>query len=171
MNPMKKIRLEKVTINIGVGEAGPRLEKAKNLLSKLAANKVVVTMARRRNPFGVSKGRAIGVMATLRGKEAREFLISVLKSKDNIVSPDQFDDNGNFSIGIKEYIELPEIKYDPDIGMMGLDVCVTLTRPGFRVKKRAYKQRKTGKEHRITKDEAREWLKKEFNVNITKAEE
>lgn len=171
MNPMRKIELEKVTVNMGVGEAGPDLERAKKLLEKLTGKKVVVTKAHQRNPFGVTKGRPIGVMVTLRGNEARKFLAGALASKDNVVSPDQFDCNGNFSLGIKEYIELPDVKYDPDIGIMGMDVCVTFARPGFRVKKRVYRRGKIGKTHRITREEAGDWLKREFNVNITKAGE
>lgn len=171
MNPMREIRLEKVTINIGAGESGPNLEMAKRLLEKISEGKVVVTKTHKRSTFGVAKRRPIGVKITMRGKRAREFLVRVLKARENRISPDQFDDNGNFSMGIKEYIDLPGLKYDPEIGIMGMDVCVTLARPGFRVKSRKIRPKKVGKRQRITKEEAREWVKREFDVKITKEEE
>ena len=171
MNKMREIRLEKVTINIGVGEAGPKLEMAKKLLEKISEEKVVITKTHKRSTFGVAKKRPIGVKITLRGEKAKEFLINTLKAKDNRINPDQFDGNGNFSIGVKEYIDLPGVKYDPEIGIMGMDVCVTLVRPGFRVKNRKIRSKKVGKKHRITKEEAKEWMEKEFDVKVTKEEE
>lgn len=171
MNKMRKIRLEKVTINIGAGEAGPKLENSKKLLEKFFENKVVVTRTHKRTTFGVAKNRPIGVKATLRGEKAKEFLKSAFHALDNKLKASQFDDNGNFSLGIKEYIHLPGVKYDPEIGIMGMDVCVTLERPGFRIKRRKIKPRKVGKRHRITKEEAQEWVSKEFGVKIIKGEE
>ena len=70
------------------------------------------------------------------------------------------------SIGLKEYIDLPNVNYDPDIGIVGMDVSVTLERPGFRVKKRRIKKSKIGKKHLISKGETIEWLKKKFGVRI-----
>ncbi len=171
MNKMRKIRLEKVTINIGAGEAGPKLESAKKLVKKFSESKIVVTKTHRRTTFGVAKHRPIGAKITLRGERAKEFLRSVLHALDDILKPSQFDDNGNFSIGIKEYIHIPGVKYDPEIGIMGMDVCVTLERPGFRVKKRKIKPKRVGGKHRITREEAQEWAKKEFGVKISEGEE
>lgn len=171
MNPMREIRLEKVTINIGVGEAGVKLETAKKLVEKLSEGKVVITKTHKRTTFGVAKKKPIGVKISMRGGKAKEFLINVLKSNENRLRPEQFDTNGNFSIGIKEYIDIPGVKYDPEIGIMGMDVCVTLERPGFRVKRRKILRKKVGKKHRITKDEAMEWVKREFDVQISREEE
>lgn len=171
MNPMKEIRLEKVTINMGVGGAGPKLEMAKKLLEKLSEGKAVVTKTHKRTTFGVAKKKPIGVKITMRGEKAKEFLRNVLKANENRISPEHFDNNGNFSIGVKEYIDLPGIKYDPEIGMMGMDVCVTLERPGFRIKRRRIRQKKIGNKHRITKEEAKEWVKNEFDAEISKEEE
>ena len=74
MNPMKEIRIEKVTINIGCGEPGEKLEKAKNLLEKLVERKIVLTKTKKRSTFGVPKGRTIGCKVTLRGQTAIDFL-------------------------------------------------------------------------------------------------
>ncbi len=171
MNPMREIMLEKITINIGVGEAGPKLEMAKKLLEKLSEKKVVVTKTHKRTTFGVAKKRPIGVKVTIRGEKAKEFLRNTLKANENRMSPDQFDNNGNFSIGVKEYIDLPGVKYDPEIGIIGMDICVTLVRPGFRIKRRKIRKKKVGKKHRITKEETKEWVKKEYDVEISKEEE
>ena len=171
MNKMREIRLEKVTINMGAGEAGPKLESAKKLVGKFSENKIVVTKTHKRSTFGVAKNRPIGVKVTIRGEKAKEFLRSVLQALDNRLKAAQFDDNGNFSLGIKEYIHIPGVKYDPEIGIMGMDVCATLERPGFRIKKRRVRPKKVGKKHRITKEEAQEWVKKEFGVKVVKAEE
>lgn len=168
MSRMRKIRLEKVTINMGAGEAGQKLENAKKLVGKFSENKIVVTKTHKRTTFGGAKHRPIGAKVTLRGENAKEFLVKVLHALDNILKDTQFDKNGNFSLGVKEYIHIPGLKYDPEIGIMGMDVCVTLERPGFRVKRRRVRPKKIGKKHRITKDESQEWVKKEFGVKIVK---
>lgn len=169
-NPMRAIRLDKLTLNIGMGEAGPGLDKAKALLHKLSQMKVVVTKTRKRTTFGGAKGRPIGVKVTLRGRAAAELLEKLLQAADNRIKPGQFDSNGNFSFGIKEYINIPGIKYDPDIGILGMDVCVTLMRPGFRVSRRRVRPGRIGKSHRITPQDAQEWVKAMFKTNVTEEE-
>jgi large subunit ribosomal protein L5 len=167
MNRMKEIRLEKLTLNMGAGEPGPELEKSKKLLEMVTGKKVVLTKSKKRSTFGVAKGRHIGVMTTIRGNEAHELLERLLRAVENKLDSARFDSSGNFSFGIAEYIEIPEVDYDPDIGIRGFDVCVTLERPGYRVKKREYKKRSVGKSHLITPDEAREWVKSEFGVDVS----
>jgi len=166
-NPMRNIGLEKLTLNMGAGEAGPGLDKSKKLLEFISQSKVVITHTHKRSTFGPAKGRPIGVMVTLRGEKARELLTKLLQANDNKIKPTQFDKNGNFSFGIKEYIHIPGFKYDPDIGIMGFDVAVTLTRPGFRVSKKRIRPGKVGVAHRIKPEEAMEWAKKELNVEVT----
>ena len=163
---MKEIKIEKVTLNMSTGAPGPELEKAKKLLEMITGDSVVKTRTHKRSTFGVAKGREIGVMTTLRGQEARELLEKFFQSKENKISASQFDKSGNFSLGIEEYINIPGVNYDPDIGIMGFDVSVSLERPGYRVSKRSYGKSKVGKAHRITPDEAMEWVKKEFGVEI-----
>jgi large subunit ribosomal protein L5 len=166
MNRMKEIRLEKLTLNMGAGESGPKVEKSKKILEKIVSGKVVVTVTSGRTTFGMAKKRDIGVMVTLRGKKAMELLKRLLEAAENKLKPSQFDSSGNFSFGIHEYINIPGIKYDPDVGILGMDVCVTLERQGFRVKKRRIKPGIIGKTHRITPAEAMEWAKKEFGVQM-----
>jgi len=165
MNPMRKIRIEKITINIGCGESGEKLERAKKLLKKLTNKKIAVTHTHRRTTFGVAKGRPIGCKITLRKKDAEEFLKKFLDAVDNKLSESVFDYQGNFSFGIKEHIDIPGVRYDPEIGILGMDVCVTLERPGFRVKNKRLSH-KIGKKHLIRPEEAKEWVVKNYGVEI-----
>jgi len=162
---MRDIRIEKVTINIGVGESGDKLDRAKNLLEKLVEKKVVTTKTSKRTTFGTPKGRPIGCMVTLRKKDAEIFLKKALEAVDNKLPESVFDKQGNFSFGIKEHIDLPGVKYDPDIGIFGMDVSVTLERPGFRVKRKRIWS-KIGKSHLITPKEAKHWVIKNYNVEV-----
>lgn len=166
MSAMREIRIEKLTLNMSTGAPGPELEKARKLLGMISGKKIVTTKTHKRSTFGVAKGREIGAMTTLRGEEARELLVRLLQSVENKMVSTQFDENGNFSLGIEEYINIPGVNYDPDIGIMGFDVSVSLERPGYRVKKRSCGKTKVGKSHRITPEEAMEWVKKEFDVQL-----
>ena len=166
MNPMRDIRVEKVVINIGVGEAGEKLDRAVILLSKLTNKKVLVTKTSRRTTFGTPRNRPIGCKVTLRGKDALGFLKNAFEAVDNHVKGTVFDSQGNFSFGIKEHIELSGVKYDPDIGIYGMDVCVSLERRGYRVMRRRISS-KMGHDHRIKPNEAQQFVEKSFGVKVT----
>ena len=166
-NPMRQIRIEKVVLNIGCAGDLQKIERAEKLLKYLTGReRVLITKSKRRSTFGIAKGKPIGVKVTLRKKEALEFLKKAFAAIDNKLKASWFDEEGNFSFGIKEYIDLPGVKYKPEIGMLGMDVCVTLERPGFRIKRRKVQKRKIPKEHRISKEEAIEWVKKTFGVEV-----
>ena len=162
---MREIKIEKVILNIGCGSDQDKLKRAQKLLQNITDQKPMVTRTKRRTTFGMPKKKAIGVKVTLRKNKAVEFLKDALQAVDNELREKQINDD-NFSIGIKEYIDLPKATYDPDVGILGMDVCVTLERPGYRVKKRKNKKSKIGKKHLITKIETIEWLKNKFGVNI-----
>ncbi len=165
-NPMRKIRIEKVTLNIGVKQPQDA-EKAYKLLEKITNRKPIYTIATRRaRTFKVRRGLPIGAKITLRKEYAEEILKKLFEAKDNKIKESNFDEYGNFGFGIEEYLEIPGIKYDPSIGVMGLDVFVNLERPGYRVKRRKYRKSKIGKNHLITKEEAIEFIKNKFNVQI-----
>jgi len=172
-NPMRGVRVQKVTLNIGVGEAGQSLENAKKLLTMVTEEKPIVTTAKVRNPvFKIKKGDPIGVKVTLRGEKAVDVLRKSFKAAENKILEYSFDRSGCFSFGVKEYIDYPGIKYDPKIGIIGFDVCVTLARPGTRVKRRRRaKARRISGKHVITPDESREFVKKEFGVAVVGKEE
>ncbi len=166
-NPMKKIRIGKVTLNIGVGEAGESLARAETVLRQLSSAKTVQTVCKVRQPtWGLRKGLHIGVKSTLRGKLALDFLKRAFAAVDNRINKKSFDLQGNFSFGIKEYIDLPGVKYDPKLGIFGLDVTITLERPGYRVKKRKLKKARIGKQHLISIEEAMNFVNKTFGVEV-----
>jgi large subunit ribosomal protein L5 len=165
-NSMRAIKIEKLTLNIGCGDDKNKIEKATKLLEMLTEKKPVITKSKRRSTFGIARGKPLGAMVTLRKKPAEEFLKKALVAVENKLNKRQFDVEGNFSFGIKEYIDIAGVKYLHEIGMMGLDVTVTLERAGFRVKKRRIQQRKIPAKHKINKEEAINWLKNKFGVEI-----
>jgi len=166
-NKMKDVVVDKVTLNIGIGKSGQELENAKTLLERLSGAKAVPTHAKSRNPvFKIKKGDVIGTKATLRGPMALEFVKKALKVKAFTLPSRSFDKEGNFSFGVPEYIEFPGAKYDPQIGMMGFDVCITLRRRGYRVVRRRRGKSKIGKSHRLTKEDGMEFAKGAFALSI-----
>ncbi len=167
-NPMRQVVLDKVTLNIGVGQAGESLENAKTLLERLSGSKAVPTKAKSRNPlFKIRKGDLIGTKTTLRGKEAFEFLQKALKVRDFTLGSRSFDRRGNFSFGVPEYIDFPGAKYDPKIGIIGFDVCVTLKRRGARVSLRRRGRAKVGGKHRLTKEDGIAFAQTALKLNVT----
>ncbi|MDQ4074599.1 MAG: 50S ribosomal protein L5 [Thermoproteota archaeon] len=165
-NPMKQIFVSKVIINIGVGKSGEPLEKAKNALLELTGQTPSVRGAKKSvRDFGIHKGEPIGAMVTLRRDDAINFLSRIMEAKKNVIKSSSFDNNGNLSVGIREHIDIPGTKYNPDIGIFGMDVCTALTRPGYRLAKKRNPS-KIGKKHRITKDEAIDFFKNKFGVNV-----
>ncbi len=170
-NKMREIRIEKITLNIGVGQPGEKLEKAVKLLSTISEMKPIQTRTMKRIPtWGLRPNLAIGCKVTLRGNRAEEILSRLLKGVDNTLEITKFDEQGNFSFGIKEYIDIPGVNYEVDIGIIGLEVAVTLERPGYRVKKRKVKRGKIPKRHLIKKEEALNFIRNKFNVNIVESE-
>ena len=146
---------------------GRKTGKSKKMLESLTGKNVVKTKTKKRSTFGVQKGRPIGVKVTLRGENAVNFLKKIIDSKEKKLNIKCFDGNGNFSIGIHEHIDIPGIKYDPKIGILGMDVCVTLGRPGFRIKRRKI-SKSVGKSHRISKEESMDFIKKKFEIEVIK---
>ncbi len=170
MNIMKTVRIEKVTLNMGVGQVGDELKKAEEILKRISNSKPVQTESVTRNPtWGLRPGLKIGVKVTLRGKKAEQFLQNAFLAKDKQLNAKSFDKLGNFGFGIKEYIDLPGTKYDPKLGIRGLDVVVTLERPGYRVKKRKILQQPIGKRHWVTKSEAVQFIQEKFGVEVVSA--
>lgn len=168
MNPMKQIGIEKITLNIGYGNDTSLSEKAVKILGIISNSKVVKTSTIKRVPtWQLRPGLEIGVMVVLRGKKAEELLSRLLKANNNLINPKSFDNNGNFSFGIKEYIDIPEVKYDTEVGIIGLEVAITLKRPGFRIKLRRLEKRKIPYKHRITKEESMDFIKNKFGVKIS----
>jgi len=166
-NTKSSIMIDKVTINLGCAGDDGTIERARKLLAMLTGDKKpVVTLSKRRSTFGISKGKPVGIKKTLRGKEAVEFLKLALGGVENKLKGSQFDSEGNFSFGVKEYIEMPGVKYNHEIGMLGFDVAVSLRHAGFRVSRRRIQKGKIPIKHKIKKEDSIEWAKKNFGVEI-----
>jgi large subunit ribosomal protein L5 len=167
MNVMKQIKIEKLTVNIGAGKEQTQLNKAVTVIKDITGKDPVKTVTTKRiAAWGLRPGLPIGCKLTLRKKEIPKLLKRLLSARDNILNLKSFDNYGNVSFGIKEHIDIPETKYDPKIGILGLQACITLTRPGFRVKKRKLGKAKLGKNHIITRKDAIEFMKKNYDVQI-----
>lgn len=161
---MRGIRIEKVTLNVGCGGDLQKIERGKKLLEMLTGRKPVITKSKKRSTFGIAKGKPVGVKVTLRKKYAEEFLKKVLLAVDKKVKESQLDKDGNLNLGIKEYIDLPNVKYQHAIGIMGFDVAVTFERPGYRVKRRKVKKADIPKKHKINREDVINFLKERFGV-------
>lgn len=166
-NPMQKPKISKVVLNIGVGESGEKLGKAENLLQQISGRKPVRTFSKHKIPtWGLKKGDPIGCKVTLRGTNAEEMLKRGFSAIDNHLIVSQFDVFGNLSFGIHEYIDIPGIKYDPNIGIFGMNITVTVERPGYSVKKKMIHRVKIPKKNLITPQESMEFIKEKFGVKI-----
>jgi large subunit ribosomal protein L5 len=166
-NKMMDIRLEKAVINIGVGDAGERLAKAEKVLKMVTGKKPVRTTAKTTNrDLGIREGMQIGCKVTLRGKEAEEFVKKAFWIRENRIANYSFDPEGNFSFGIQDYTDFPGMKYDPEIGIFGLDVTTAIGRPGRRVQKRKTMRKKLPKHHRVSKKEGMQFVKAKFGVEV-----
>ena len=167
MNRMKLIKIEKITLNIGAGKDQTKLEKGLVLLNAISNETPIKTITSKRiQEWGLRPGLPVGCKLTLRKDKAIKILPRLLDAVENTLSERQFDNNGNLAFGIHEYIEIPGVKYDPKIGILGLEVCITLERPGFRIKRRRSLARKIPARHRISKQEAIEFMTKNFNINM-----
>jgi large subunit ribosomal protein L5 len=156
-NIMEVPKLDKVVINMGVGEAKDNhkvLESAVADLEKITGQKVVITKARKSVAnFKIREGMAIGCKVTLRGEKMYEFVdrlvnLALPRVRDfRGVNPDAFDGRGNYALGIKEQLIFPEIEYDKVDKVRGMDIIFVTTAK--------------------TDEEARELLKL-FNMPFTK---
>ncbi|MFO7619265.1 MAG: 50S ribosomal protein L5 [Thermoplasmata archaeon] len=164
---MRIIRIQKAVVNIGVGEAGENLEKAEKVLKMVTKCTPVRTLSKTTNrDWGIREGMPIGCKVTLRGKEAEEFIVKAFWVKENRIAEYSFDPEGNFSFGIPDYTDFEGMKYDPQIGILGMDVCVTLARPGKRIALRNISPRKLPPKQRITKEEGITFVKNKFKVEV-----
>lgn len=167
-SPMKKISLEKVVLNMGVGKSGDVINIARKALDQISGKKSSARNAKEtQRDWGVRKGEPIGAAVTVRGKDAIELAKRLFEAKGNRVNGKSFDNFGNYSFGIKEHIDIPGVKYDPQIGILGLGISITLTRPGYGIRTRSKHKARVGKKHAIKNQEAKDYLVKEFGVTIT----
>ncbi|MEM0135128.1 MAG: 50S ribosomal protein L5 [Thermoplasmatales archaeon] len=165
---MRDIVIDKVTVNIGVGEAGEKLEKAKSVLKLLTGAEPIVTYAKRTNrEFGIRKGQDIGVKVTLRGDKMDKFLRAALWVKNNRCLSYSFSSQGSYSFGISDYTDFKGMKYNPEIGIFGMDVVITFKRRGgYRVSRRRLRRHPIPVKFRVTRDEIMDFMRKNYGVEI-----
>lgn len=165
--PMLKPRIEKVVVNLNVGKSGEPLEKASRVLKELTDQNPVKTKAKKTiRDFGIRQGEPIAAVVTLRKQKAVDFLKKVLPVVENRINRSSFDKQGNFAFGIKEHIEIAGVKYDPDVGIFGMDVCVSVGRPGYRIKNRRKGKASIGPRHVLTSEESAVFIKNFLGAEI-----
>jgi len=166
-NIMRRLKIGKVVLNIGVGKSGEALERASRVLEELTGQKSSRRNARRTiRDFGIHKGEPIGVIVTLRGDKVVGLLKRLLAVKGMKISSQSFDNRGNCSFGIKEHIEIPGVKYNPDIGIFGIDVSIVVERPGYRSKRRRRAAATVGRSHLVGREDAIRYFKEALGVEV-----
>ena len=166
-NPMRTPVIEKVVVHMGVGESGQHLVDAENILTEITGQTVIRAFAKMTVPaFGIKKKEPIGCKVTLRGENAEKFLQTSLTIVENTLRSSQFDATGNVAFGIEEHTDFPGMKYDPNIGVFGMDVIVVLKRPGSRIAKRRIAQRKVPNSHKMNKEDAIAFLTENYGVEV-----
>jgi large subunit ribosomal protein L5 len=127
-------------------------------------------MAKKTLPtFNIKKNEPIGAKLTLRGKAAEDFLVLAFKAAGNSLRKSQFDEQGNFSFGIEEHTDFPGMRYDPEIGIFGMDVSVALKRAGYRIARRRVAQKKLPGRQRLGKGDTVEFVQKKFGIEVLEA--
>lgn len=163
---MQKVRIAKVVVNMSVGQ-GEKLEKAVKVLEDITGQKPCKRSAKKTiREFGIRRGEYMACIVTLRGEKAEEFLRKALIAKGNSIKKNSFDKNGNISFGLKEHLDIPGTKYDPNLGVYGMDVTIVFEKPGYRVARRRRRRSKVGKRQKVKVEEAVEYLKNNFGVEM-----
>jgi len=162
-NPMREIKIEKVVLSIG--GAGENLEKGVKLLERLTEQKPAKMKTNKRIlTLNVRPKLEVGAVVTIR-KDKENILKRMLSSIDNKLKKRQISEN-NFSFGIEEYIEIPGIEYQRDIGIIGLDVTVVFKRTGRRVKLKKIKRGRIPKRQAISKQEIIKFMEEKFKTEF-----
>jgi large subunit ribosomal protein L5 len=167
-NNMRLIYLDKVVINIGTGSGSEdTADNAKALIKKLTDHEAGYAFSKRRDPeLKLRQGQKIGALATLRKEDAYSLLKRALDANNNVIGERAISKN-SLNFGVKEYIYFAGVKYDPKIGILGMNINAAFARKGKRVESRKRKRNRVSKKHRdISREEILQYLEKNFNVKI-----
>ncbi len=165
MNPMDEVRLEKVTVNMSFAGRQERQNAAITVLQSLVDQKPVVTRAKNTiRDFGIHKGEPMAAVATLRGKAAEDFLNRALSAVNKRIKASSFDGRSTYNFGIAEHITIPGTKYVPELGIFGMNVAITLSKPGRRVALRREDPSSIPPRKYVSREEAEEFMTKKFGV-------
>ena len=167
INVMRLPRIEKVVVNVSLGISGEPLERAIRIVTELTGQIPCRVKAKKTiRDFGIRSGEHIACFVTLRKEKSEKFLKRALQTVENRIFKHSFDKYGNFSFGIKEHIEFPNTKYDPELGIIGMDISVSLGRPGYRIKRRHHSKSKVGSKHILKSEDAIQFIQDRFGVEI-----
>ena len=165
VNVMRSIYIEKVVLSAGA--TGDNLVKSKKLLELISGNKAQIIESRKRIPdFGVRPGLEVGTRVTLREKAAIDLLKRLLGAIDNKLKSKQVSSN-HFSFGIEEYIEIPGMEYQREIGIRGLNATVVFARAGFRIRSKKIKSGSLPKKQQIAKEEIINYMQEVFKTSFS----
>jgi large subunit ribosomal protein L5 len=166
LNPMKEIEMEKLVLNCGGTD--DKLEKAVKLLKMISVDRKVyqIKSTKRIPAFGISPGKKSGCKVTIRDKaKIIELLKRVFAALDNELNKKQITEN-HVSFGIREYIEVPGLEYDREIGILGFEASLVFKRKGKRVKMKKIKRGKYPRRQSVTKQEITDFLIKTFGIEV-----
>jgi large subunit ribosomal protein L5 len=168
--PMREPFIAKVVVDICTG-GGEELTRAATILEQLTGQNPIQSRARQTvRDFGIRRNEPIAVRVTLRHDRAEKFLRRAMKAKDDVLLLKNWDDDGNFAFGISEHINIPDVKYDPQLGVQGMNITVCLERPGYRIKRRRRQKTKIPYRHRLTAEESMVFVKNKFGIEILEKE-
>ena len=160
-------KIEKITVNIGVGEAGEKLEKAQSVLKDITGHKPIQTLSKiTSKDWSLRKRMPIGCKVTLRKKDAEKFLIEALQTRENKIAEYAFDNEGNISFGIPDHTLFKSQKYNPNIGIFGMDVSITMENPGYRIKRRRLYRRKIPNKHKVKREDTIKFFNEKYKVEV-----
>jgi large subunit ribosomal protein L5 len=163
LNSTRSPRIEKVVLS--VGGTAEELEKSFKLLQLITGRTPAKMKSSKRIPsFGVRPGLQVGAVVTIR-KDADKMLKRLLSAIENRLRKKQISEN-NFSFGVKEYIEIPGMEYQRDLGVRGLDVTVVFKRMGRRVRLRKMRTGKVPEKQKVTREEIIKFMEENFQTEF-----
>ena len=160
---MREIKIEKIVL--GIGGIAANLEKGFKLLQLITKRKPAKMKSRKRIPsLGIRPGLEVGAVVTIR-KNPEDIFKKMLSAIDNVLKKKQISEN-NFSFGIKDYLEIPGMEYQRDLGIRGFDVTVVFKRAGKRTKIKKIKKGKIPKRQKISREEIIKFMEDKFKTEF-----